>query len=653
MSFSAQPHAAPIKLEGFDIPGSSAAPSPHAFSVDPAHLYGGAFGSQRVSSAPFYGGGSGAGFSDLDLDFETTLASLAQHGQHGANPFNPGSSQHSFGAAGSNGFLGNSNNFEQFGFHRIDKQQPQQHPPPPTSYPAGQQPPHTAASSLPPYLASSTSNAPSLPPFGAPPSPHDSRSPSVVLSPQAMDLFGNVVSPAPVSQDSPGGEFGSYSSVGDSFAQNQASQLSTSSSTSTSRRRQSPPEQPSEQRGRATSRSKSSGSANGVGKAPPSRVRSRSARRNATGAAYQAMGTGGAAQQATAAASASSAASSSSAIGIPGTSSTSSAPNHHHPLAMSMPAYTNGGAGAGMPASWYASGQALGLGGTSATVGDLDPTGWKPSEEQKGPGLVPASAPTLGAAKKGKAALDDVPEDATSKQAALLTEKRRKRRESHNAVERRRRDNINDRITELASLLPEILLEQASNGNEDVPGSPGTPLTAMLSPAPGTIPLPALGTSPATPTLLAGAHMAQGAGAAAAAAAKPNKGIILAKSVEYIRYLQQLVELHAQRNTELERLIHELRINPSAGGASYPQQGGPGSTTSFETSSGMNSGAGTSDARSPAEGNQHMSASMASSHFGDPNFNENFMNAAASGGFADGGNWGILTTPKEEDMDES
>lgn len=169
----------------------------------------------------------------------------------------------------------------------------------------------------------------------------------------------------------------------------------------------------------------------------------------------------------------------------------------------------------------------------------------------------------------------------------------------------------------------------------------------MLSPAPGTIPLPALGTSPATPTLLAGAHMAQGAGAAAAAAAKPNKGIILAKSVEYIRsafsllalslllahecrpshsYLQQLVELHAQRNSELERLIHELRINPSAGGGqSYPQPGGggPGSTTSFETSSGMNSGTGTSDARSPAEGHGHMSASMASSHFGDPNFNEN------------------------------
>ncbi|PVU97962.1 hypothetical protein BB561_000210 [Smittium simulii] len=36
----------------------------------------------------------------------------------------------------------------------------------------------------------------------------------------------------------------------------------------------------------------------------------------------------------------------------------------------------------------------------------------------------------------------------------ILHEKRRRRRESHNAVERRRRDNINDQITELYNLLP-------------------------------------------------------------------------------------------------------------------------------------------------------------------------------------------------------
>lgn len=37
----------------------------------------------------------------------------------------------------------------------------------------------------------------------------------------------------------------------------------------------------------------------------------------------------------------------------------------------------------------------------------------------------------------------------------MMFEKKRRRRESHNAVEKRRRENINDRINELASLLPD------------------------------------------------------------------------------------------------------------------------------------------------------------------------------------------------------
>ncbi|KAF9235621.1 hypothetical protein BU15DRAFT_77852 [Melanogaster broomeanus] len=40
-----------------------------------------------------------------------------------------------------------------------------------------------------------------------------------------------------------------------------------------------------------------------------------------------------------------------------------------------------------------------------------------------------------------------------------LSEKRRRRRESHNAVERRRRDNINERIGELAGLIPDVLFD--------------------------------------------------------------------------------------------------------------------------------------------------------------------------------------------------
>ncbi|KAK3815581.1 MAG: helix-loop-helix DNA-binding domain-containing protein [Linnemannia elongata] len=89
--------------------------------------------------------------------------------------------------------------------------------------------------------------------------------------------------------------------------------------------------------------------------------------------------------------------------------------------------------------------------------------------------------------------------------ALLMNEKRRRRRESHNAVERRRRDNINEKIQELSTLLPEIYVDSAN---------------------------------------------------------KPNKGVILRKSVDYIRHLQQLVTSQNNRNQELEA---QLRARNGAG----------------------------------------------------------------------------------------
>ncbi|KAG9311879.1 hypothetical protein JVU11DRAFT_8135 [Chiua virens] len=59
-----------------------------------------------------------------------------------------------------------------------------------------------------------------------------------------------------------------------------------------------------------------------------------------------------------------------------------------------------------------------------------------------------------------------------------LSEKRRRRRESHNAVERRRRDNINERIGELAGLIPGVLFE--CEGPLAVPGT-----TPQAGSAPG------------------------------------------------------------------------------------------------------------------------------------------------------------------------
>lgn len=161
-----------------------------------------------------------------------------------------------------------------------------------------------------------------------------------------------------------------------------------------------------------------------------------------------------------------------------------------------------------------------------------------------------------------------------------MTDKRRKRRESHNAVERRRRDNINDRIAELASLLPDAFQVGApppplasagrgSGGDEfqtgggggvgaNAPGSPAIGSLSLMSPGPTGA---AFGSgSPTSLHSVSGAaYMAAAAAAAGggggstaqkattglsaqaqAAAQKPNKGAVLAKSVDYIRSVTSL-----------------------------------------------------------------------------------------------------------------
>ncbi|KAJ3019902.1 hypothetical protein HKX48_001626 [Thoreauomyces humboldtii] len=83
----------------------------------------------------------------------------------------------------------------------------------------------------------------------------------------------------------------------------------------------------------------------------------------------------------------------------------------------------------------------------------------------------------------------------------VITEKRRRRRESHNAVERRRRDNINEKIQELASLLPDFPAD-AQN--------------------------------------------------------RPNKGTILCRSVDYIRQMQTFAMLQVDRCMELEGALRHV-----------------------------------------------------------------------------------------------
>ncbi|KAG1146058.1 hypothetical protein G6F36_015072 [Rhizopus arrhizus] len=97
-----------------------------------------------------------------------------------------------------------------------------------------------------------------------------------------------------------------------------------------------------------------------------------------------------------------------------------------------------------------------------------------------------------------------------------IFEKRRRRRESHNAVERRRRDNINERIQELSTLLPDYLLESV-------------PASANVM------------------TVAAGQSGTNG---------KPiNKGTILKLSVDHIKELKKQVSNCKSKIKELEHLI--------------------------------------------------------------------------------------------------
>ncbi|KAI9224844.1 hypothetical protein BC828DRAFT_278725 [Blastocladiella britannica] len=97
--------------------------------------------------------------------------------------------------------------------------------------------------------------------------------------------------------------------------------------------------------------------------------------------------------------------------------------------------------------------------------------------------------------------------DPSGKNMQVIYEKRRRRRESHNAVERRRRDNINERISELGLLLPEYYV----------------------------------GSDPAV---------------------KPNKGQILRKVVDYVRHVQQTLKDAVDRQLELENALRNLSVEP-------------------------------------------------------------------------------------------
>ncbi len=132
--------------------------------------------------------------------------------------------------------------------------------------------------------------------------------------------------------------------------------------------------------------------------------------------------------------------------------------------------------------------------------------------------------------------------------------KRRRRRESHNMVERRRRDNINERIQELSHLVPLHRLEDEKVRKHIVNNSPLSPTLAA-----------AHGSPPQATSLLAGGgRRATGAGSISMGIPVeekdkgPNKGDILNGAVSWTRDLMWALHIKLQQETELAEIITRL-----------------------------------------------------------------------------------------------
>ncbi|KAH8598989.1 hypothetical protein B0O99DRAFT_683718 [Bisporella sp. PMI_857] len=142
--------------------------------------------------------------------------------------------------------------------------------------------------------------------------------------------------------------------------------------------------------------------------------------------------------------------------------------------------------------------------------------------------------------------------------------KRRRRRESHNLVERRRRDNINERIQELSHLVPLHRLEDEKVRKALQNNSPLSPTLAGLSQPPSGMSPPQATSGLAGP----GARRATAGNITTGLPLEekdkgPNKGDILNGAVSWTRDLMWMLHLKLQQHEELCNLVVEL-------GGSYP-----------------------------------------------------------------------------------
>ncbi|KAK2755901.1 hypothetical protein FQN54_005697 [Arachnomyces sp. PD_36] len=133
--------------------------------------------------------------------------------------------------------------------------------------------------------------------------------------------------------------------------------------------------------------------------------------------------------------------------------------------------------------------------------------------------------------------------------------KRRRRRASHNMVERRRRDNINERIQDLSHLVPQHRLDDDKVRKQLVNNSPLSPTTGATSMSP---------TNAATSLLAGGSGRRATAGNITMGLPieekekGPNKGDILNGAVGWTRDLMWALHVKLQQESELAELISTL-----------------------------------------------------------------------------------------------
>lgn len=162
------------------------------------------------------------------------------------------------------------------------------------------------------------------------------------------------------------------------------------------------------------------------------------------------------------------------------------------------------------------------------------------------PGMVPINEVMMKGGTSMPAKLGMAPNSVNTQEM-----KRKRRRESHNLVERRRRDNINERIQDLSRLVPGHRLEDDKIRKMI---QNGTPLS------------PTLGANQATSGLAGpGARRAAGmtgnitTGLPLEEKDKgPNKGDILNGAVSWTRDLMWMLHLKLQQQEELMNLIGEM-----------------------------------------------------------------------------------------------